>query len=176
VSIRILYLCTGNAARSVMGVTMTRAWAGDAVEVRGAGTFSIPGQPMSPRTRESLKRLGLSDPHHRSHQLERDDTTWADVIVGFEPQHVEYVRREHRGAAWRTATLPRLVRDIGVADQPLAERLASLALHTVELERWEEVVDPAGGDQPIYDACADEVAGLVRALLPALGVSSGVGA
>lgn len=172
-SLRLLYLCTGNAARSVMGVTMTRSWVGDAIEVRGAGTFSIPGQPMSPRTRQSLRRLGLTDPNHRSHQLEADDTAWADLIVGFEPQHVEYVRRLHDSAAARTATLPRLVRDLPATTGPIAERTGALSLATVELGPWEEVVDPAGGEQPTYDACADEVVVLVRALLDTLGVLTG---
>jgi protein-tyrosine phosphatase len=167
-TMRILYLCTGNAARSVMGVSMTRAWA-PAVAVRGAGTFSIPGQPMSPRTREALRRFGLSDPHHRSHQLEAADASWADLVVGFEPQHVEYVRRHHPTAAARTATITRLVRDLGAADQPWSARVGALGLSGVELGGWEEVVDPAGGDQAVFDACADEVAMLVRELLARLG-------
>lgn len=164
---RVLYVCTGNAARSVMAVTMTRARAPE-FEVRGAGTLSIPGLPMSQRTRAALRAHGLDDPHHRSHQLEPSDTAWADLIVGFEPQHISYVRRHHPEAAGITATLPRLLHGLDPGDDPLAHRLAAMELATLTVEDWEEVVDPAGGDQDVFDACATAISELVDALLPRL--------
>ena len=72
------------------------------------------------------------------------------------------------------ATIKRLVRTLPGASGPtLAARLAALRLDEVELEDWEEVVDPAAGEQPVFDACADEldvlVDDLIRALLPRSG-------
>jgi protein-tyrosine phosphatase len=167
-SARILYVCTGNAARSVMAAAMTRHRAPE-LDVRSAGTFSISGQPMSMRTRNALTAHGLSDPDHRSQQLEERDCAWADLIVVFEPQHIHYMRRNHRAAAGRSASLPRLLRDLAVpADGPLTDRLASLRLHEVEIEPWEEVVDPAGGDQEIFYECAEEISRLIDALLAKL--------
>ena len=166
-SLRVLYVCTGNAARSVMAVTMTRHRAPD-LAVRGAGTFSIPGLPMSQRTRAALQTFGLSDREHRSHQLETDDCSWADVIVGFEPEHVDYIRRKHPEHAPRTATLPRLLRDLPHAPPALPDRLAGLGLHAIPVEPWEEVVDPAGGEQDVFDACARQISGLVDEFLPRL--------
>jgi protein-tyrosine-phosphatase len=34
----------------------------------------------------------------------------------------------------------------------------------VELELWEDVEDPAGGDAPVFQACAREVLDLVEQL------------
>jgi protein-tyrosine-phosphatase len=42
--------------------------------------------------------------------------------------------------------------------------VASLDLADVEVESWEEVVDPAAGDQAVFDACAAEIRLLVEAL------------
>ncbi|MFV2039163.1 MAG: hypothetical protein ACC660_02870 [Acidimicrobiales bacterium] len=163
----VVFLCTGNAARSVMATVVARHHAPD-LGVRGAGTFSIPGLPMSQRTREALAGAGLADPHHRSHQLEQSDVDWADLIVGFEPQHVHYVRRTHPEARARTVTLPRLVRDLEGGDAPLLSRIGALDAGQLEVEPWEEVVDPAGGDQAAFDRCLAEITELMNKLLPRL--------
>ena len=38
----------------------------------------------------------------------------------------------------------------------------------VELEPWEDVVDPAGGDLDVFVACAREIADLLHELIPRL--------
>ena len=82
------------------------------------------------------------------------------------------MRRVHPRAAPRTATLKRLVRDLPAGPAPLAERLEPMGLDTVELDEWEAVVDPAGGDLEVFIACAREIADLLHELIPRLVVSS----
>lgn len=160
--LRLLYVCTGNAARSVMATAMTRART-SGVEVRGAGTLSIPGLPMSSRTRAALAELGLSDSSHRSNQLEEIDMRWADLVVVFEPQHLGYIRTNHPSGAAKSASLPRLVQQLPDDERPLVDRVAALGLDELDIEPWEEVVDPAGGDQDVFHACAREVSDLIDA-------------
>jgi len=163
----IVWLCTGNAARSVMAALML----GDRdprFRATGAGTHAIEGLPMSQRTRDALAGFGLADPGHRSRQLTATHVAEASLVIAFEPDHVRYVRRLHPDGAGRTASLPRLVRDLGPGPAPLDERIASMSLATVELEEWEEVVDPAGGDAATFVACATEVSELVDALVRVL--------
>jgi protein-tyrosine-phosphatase len=162
---RVVMLCTGNAARSVMGALMLRDRLPD-IEIIGAGTHALEGLPMSGRTRAALARHDLADRNHRSHQLTSSDVARADLVVAFAPEHVAYVRRAHPEAADRTATLHHLVAELPIGDDPLAERVAALALADVALDGASEVVDPAGGDEATFVVCADEIRVLIDALTP----------
>jgi protein-tyrosine phosphatase len=154
----VVFVCTGNAARSVMAgaVLSHMGWA----KVVTAGTMVIEGLPMSWRTRHALEELGVTVPAHRSRQLSDRDARDADLIVCFETFHVAYVRRTHPEAAHKTATIRRLVRDLPAAKGDIA----ALRLADVALEEWENVEDPAGGEVDVIVACAKEVAALVDEL------------
>jgi protein-tyrosine-phosphatase len=167
----ILFLCTGNAARSVMAGAALEARLPDVV-VETAGTLTVDGQPMSWRTRTGLESVGLTSPSHRSRQASASDLAKATLIVGLAPEHVLWVRRNHDRAAPRTATLKRLCRDLAIDARPLSARVADLALDGVELEDWEEVVDPGGGEVDEFVACAHEVFGLIERLAHVLPSSA----
>lgn len=160
---RVLFICTGNAARSVMAGAALGAKLPEVV-VETAGTLAIDGMPMSIRTRAAMEGVGLTIPHHRSKQVSIADLDRAALVVALAPEHVRWVRREHASAAARTATLKRLCRDLPDTSSPLSERVAALGLADVGLEDWEEVVDPGGGDHEIFAACAREVVGLIDRL------------
>ena len=164
---KIVTLCTGNATRSVIAQLWLHRARPD-LEVVGGGTLSIEGLPMSIRTRAALGRLGLIDPGHRSHQLVPSDLVAVDLVLAMEADHVRWVRREHPEVADRTATLRRLVDQLDPGGSPFAPRLAALDLAKVEVAEAEDVIDPAGGDQPEFDRCADELNELLSELLPLL--------
>ncbi len=164
----VMFVCTGNAARSVMAGAMLAAH-GREVRITTAGTHVIEGQPMSRRTRDAMRELGVETDGHRSRQLSGREIDNADLVVAMAGEHVLYVRRHHPSAAARTGTLRRLCRDLPDGPDRLAARVEALGLAEVKLEDWEDVDDPAGGDAPVFSDCARQLMGLVAELAPRIG-------
>ena len=135
-------------------------------DIATAGTHVIDGLPMSQRTKLALHSVGLDSPGHRSRQVQADHLDAADLVVALAPEHVRWVRTNHPEAAPRTGTLKRLVRELADHD------LDALRLDQIELGDWEEVDDPAGGDQAQFDACAREIVALVDELAAELATRS----
>jgi protein-tyrosine phosphatase len=160
-AVNILTLCTGNVARSVMLGYMLTTLAestGEEWHVRTAGTHVAEGAPMSSRTRDALLGIDeLGDHHygaHRSHQLDDDDVRWADLILSAEADQVRYVRATYPEGSTKTVQLHQFVRFA-----PLDDSIALQIMQVAAMEPSSEfdVTDPAGGDQTVYDECAQRL-------------------
>ncbi|MGC1419635.1 MAG: hypothetical protein WA786_05905 [Acidimicrobiales bacterium] len=157
--LKIVTLCTGNVARSVMLGYMLATVAehnGYDWHVRSAGTHVIEGSSMSARTRDALVRIDELGVHHygnhRSHQLNADDVAWADVILAAEADHVRFVRRHHPEDGAKAVLLAQFVREAPL-EGSFAFQLDVVAQH--EPLSVFDVADPAGADQATYDECAN---------------------
>jgi protein-tyrosine-phosphatase len=173
----LLMLCTGNASRSVMAGFMLEhlkvgAPLDEELHIVTAGTHTIDGQPMGLRTRGALSAIPeLADVafgRHRSRQVDEADLVRADLVVAMEADHVRFVRRQFPEAAAHTATIRRLCADLPPAPPSLTERVTGLKLADAELFDVDDVIDPAGGDEAVYAACAAELWVLCQRLITLL--------
>jgi protein-tyrosine-phosphatase len=143
-----------------------------ALHIVTAGTHTIDGQPMGLRTRSALSTIpelaGTAFGGHRSRQVYQKDLLRADLVVAMEADHVRYVRREFPEAAERTATIRRLCGDLPPAPPALAQRVAGLRLAEAQPSNDEDVIDPAGGEDPEYVACVAELWVLCQRLITLL--------
>ena len=164
----VYMVCTGNAARSPMAAAMLRALDADGrIDVRSAGILVLEGHPIGARTRSALARHGLVDHAHRSRQFRGSDAAEADLVVVMEPLHLTWIRRNVPEAAPITGSLRRLARELdpplrAAGSTDLDVRVMALGLDALEPQPWEEVVDPAAGDQEDFDRCSDDLRLLVN--------------
>ncbi|HSC72694.1 MAG TPA: arsenate reductase ArsC [Gaiellaceae bacterium] len=75
----VLFVCVANSGRSVLSEYLLRETAGDRHDARSAG--SQPGPAPHPQVVEVLGELGIDASGHVPHQLDREATEWAEVVV-----------------------------------------------------------------------------------------------
>jgi arsenate reductase len=75
----VLFACIHNSGRSVAAQVLTRHYAGEAVEVRSAG--SEPGSEVNPVVAQVLAERGLPVTDHTPTLLDADLVQAADVVI-----------------------------------------------------------------------------------------------
>jgi arsenate reductase len=76
--IRVLFLCTGNSARSIIGATLLRQLGGDAFEVFSAGTHP---KGVNPYTVRVLEPLGIDMSGERSKNVSEFAEQSFDYVI-----------------------------------------------------------------------------------------------
>jgi protein-tyrosine-phosphatase len=166
--LKLVALCTGNVARSVMlGFMLTSVAEANGLNwsVRTAGTHVVEGSAMSSRTRDALLKIdGLGEHHysaHRSRQLTTGDVEWADALLTSEANHVRYARSNFVDGSAKAVSLGQFLREAPL-DLAFREQLSFVT--SLEPLDYFDVEDPAGQDQATYDECASLLWEMAQAL------------
>lgn len=145
---RILFVCSGNAARSPMAAALCAALARERgrsdVETASAGVTAREGAPVSPEAIAALAELGIELERRRTRRLSAKLLHTADLIVSMTTQQRDQIVR----------------------------RFPTVRLRTVPLMSFVEggdtqVADPHGGDLEAYRACLRQLRPALEALLEA---------
>jgi low molecular weight protein-tyrosine phosphatase len=168
----VAVICSGNRFRSPLaaGLLAHRAPRG-ALRVVSRGTLETDGEEALPEAVALARRLDLDLSRHSAAQLEPGDLRPADLVLGFEPKHLERAVDPGGALAERTFALTELVellRDETVAAAPDARerlrRAAELRRHRPEAS-YSTVEDPYGQPYPVHAEVASRIDALVTELV-----------
>ena len=173
VPFHVVFVCTGNRARSPLAEGFLRAKVGgEAVRVESYGTLELGPEPAMPDAIAAASALGIDLRGHRARSLHGIRLDDADLVVGFELFHVAVAVVEagaSRERAFMLRELAMLLEDIGpAASHGTSGARAAVALADAGRPREHQssvsLADPYGKSRRIYD----EVAGTIDSLTSTL--------
>ena len=92
-SVKLLFVCTGNICRSPMAEAMAVKLFGDFVQAGSAGLAAFPGQSASDYALEVLNEQGIDFSGHSSRTMSAELAADADWIIPMTKDHAETLRR-----------------------------------------------------------------------------------
>jgi protein-tyrosine phosphatase len=180
---RILAVCSGNVCRSPFVELLLRArLAGrDDLEVGSAGTIARPGQRMTPEMVAAAARYGVAPELSRAHGAARLDeraVQASDLILGLTRAHRSAAVALHPRAVRRAFTLTEFARLCAATDaapgltaqQVVADAAARRGL--APAGAGDDIDDPIGLPQEVYDRVASEAAAAVEVIARVLGLTA----
>ncbi|MCW2277488.1 low molecular weight protein arginine phosphatase [Heliophilum fasciatum] len=150
---QLLLVCFGNTCRSAMAQALAEQMLAEepagTMTIRSAGIFAAGGAPASLMAQKVMAKRGISLAGHRATPVQLDLVAESDLVLTMEGRH----------------------------RQLLCERMPEHAHKIHELLAFAgssgDVSDPYGGDEEVYQACADELTAALQALLARLRRTEG---
>lgn len=180
---QILAVCSGNVCRSPLVELLLRdRLAGEAqMSVASAGTIARPGQSMTVEMVNVAARYGVPATRaaeHTAARLTEDDVARADLILGLTREHRAEALRLHPAAVKRAFTLTEFARLIGRVEAHAGipsmsgELVVAAGAHrgarVADLAESDDIDDPIGMSQEIYDRVGAQITAAVNTIAHAL--------
>ncbi len=151
-SFHVTFLCTGNLCRSPYAAALTRRIAekegwGEKIRVSSRGLLDLQAAPAHEYALKRGARLQLSLLVHRSCQVDEEHLHSCHLILCMAREHLEAIGRDFPSHAGRTFLL------------------ASYPQHGAE---GEEISDPIGGSEEVFDEVFDKIEAALQPIFAAL--------
>jgi protein-tyrosine phosphatase len=180
----VVFLCTGNRARSPFAAALLRQHVtSPELRIRSAGTVPTGGVPALESAIRLGRKYGVDLSAHRSRALERNELASADLVIGFEPAHLATAIVDGGASVERTFTLIELTDLLAAATEGSPDARAMVrAVHarrSPNLLTAQPIADPFGKSDAsvleIFDVVDVRTAALAATLFSGEGPKSGFG-
>jgi protein-tyrosine phosphatase len=172
----VVFVCTANRYRSPIAAALFNAAAREApARARSVGTLAVEGEAPVNDAVELARRRGLEISSHRALPATADALASADLVIGFEYNHVATAVIDAGADRSHTFLLPELVELLEDVEPPRSAdpvgraREAVEAASDVRRERGpampREIADPIGRPLKEGEQIIDQVAGLTIRLV-----------
>ncbi len=176
---KIVFICTGNRARSCLAEAHVRRLAdGLPVEVSSAGVLDLGPVPALAEAIEVGQAGGVDLSSHRARTLREAELQGADLVIGFERNHVAEAVVEGNADPAKTFSLKELTRLLdGIprsnSGSPVEEArkvVAKAAKHRAAagFVPDEEIADPLGAPRSYFNDLGDTITQLSTRLVEGL--------
>lgn len=175
----VTFICTGNRCRSPFAEVALRRLGGSLpLRVTSCGTLDLAAEPSTFEMISAARVLGLDLDPHRSRHLADSDLQNADLILGFERDHLSAAVDGGAPAA-KVFFLKEIVRLLeAIPPSPeedperrarsRIERAAELRSRDRDERTGEGIPDPFGGSDRVYAETARLIEDLCRRLIAGL--------
>jgi protein-tyrosine phosphatase len=174
----LVFVCTANRARSPIAEHLVRqVSAGLPLRVSSAGILETAALPALANALRAARHLGVDLSEHRSRCVSIVDLVQADLVVGFEHEHVAAAVVDDGAAYERTFLLTEIVmllRAVDARKESSVERARAAVADAHRLrvpqrgQRPLEIADPVGGNAARFLATAAAINDLVEELVQRL--------
>jgi protein-tyrosine-phosphatase len=176
----IAFVCTGNRFRSPLAEAFVhRLTLGLPVSVGSYGTLRLENAPALPEAVEIALSCGISLSDHRTRYLNNASLEDVDLLLGFEPAHIQQAVVDGQAPRERSFTMRDFVPllpagGLAVSDEEVVKRARSLVaaagerLAELPNPTMSAMPDPFGGPWKVYRQTASDIRDLSVTLVERL--------